>query len=346
LRAAVVEALGQVRVQQVPDPVLLPDSLLIRVKACAICGSDMRIVYKGDKRARFPIIAGHEMSGEVVQVGPQAKGFAVGDGVVVAPGISCGECYCCRKGWQNLCINMISIGYSWPGSFAEYMVPPARALTQGFVNKTPAGLAFEEAALAEPLACCINGQNLIQVGRSDTVAVIGAGPIGLMHVLLAKVRGCRKVMLLQRSRARLEMARQVVEADAFVSTLDEGPVERVLAETDGRGADVVIVAAPSKEAQQMALQIVGLRGRVSFFGGLGHNDSLAELDSNMIHYKECIVTGASSSTSDQNQEALRLLASGAVPGRVLISHEFPLERITEALEIMRSNQGLKVVVIP
>jgi len=346
LRAALVEALGQIRVQEVADPVLLPDSLLIQVKACAICGSDIRIVYKGDRRARFPVIAGHEMSGEVVQVGPQAKGFAVGDRVVVAPGISCGECYCCQRGWQNLCINMISIGYFWPGSFAEYMVPPPRALTQSFVNKIPPGLSFEEAALAEPLACCINGQSLLHVGPSDAVAVIGAGPIGLMHVLLAQARGCRKVMLLQRSQARLDMARQVVQADAFISTLAEDAVERVRADTEGRGADVVIVAAPSKEAQQMALQIVGLRGRVSFFGGLGHNDSLATLDSNLIHYKECTVTGASSSTSEQNQEALRLLASGAVHGRSLISHEFPLERIMEALELVRSSQGLKVVVLP
>ncbi len=243
-------------------------------------------------------------------------------------------------------INMISIGYFWPGSFAEYMVPPPRALTQGFVQKIPAGLSYEEAALAEPLACCVNGQNLLHAGASDTVVVIGAGPIGLMHVLLAQARGCQKVVLVQRSQARLDLARRVVQADAFISTVDEDPVERVRAETDGRGADVVIVAAASKEAQQMALQMVGLRGRVSFFGGLGHSDSLAKLDSNLIHYKECTVTGASSSTSEQNREALRLLASGAVRGRVLISHEFPLERITEALEVARSSQGLKVVVIP
>ncbi|HUW11518.1 MAG TPA: alcohol dehydrogenase catalytic domain-containing protein, partial [Anaerolineae bacterium] len=133
MKAAVVEELGRIRYQEVEEPELLPDSLLLRVKGCAICGSDIRIVYQGDRRVRFPIIAGHEMSAQVVAVGPQAEGFAIGDRVVVAPGVSCGDCYCCHRGWENLCLNMISIGYFWPGSFAEYMVPPPAALTQGFV---------------------------------------------------------------------------------------------------------------------------------------------------------------------------------------------------------------------
>ncbi len=346
MKAAVVEELGKVRVKEVEMPRLLPASILVRVRACAICGSDIRIIYKGDRRARLPMIIGHEMSGEVVDVGTEVKGYAVGDRVVVAPGVSCGECYCCRKGWQNLCINMISIGYFWPGSFAEYMVPPPRALTEGFVNKIPETLSFLEAALAEPLACCINGQNLLRVCMSDTVAVIGAGPIGLMHALLALERGCDKVMIVQRSKHRLDVARRLVKAHAFISTMDENAVERVREETKARGADVVIVAASSKDAQQMALEMVGLRGRVSYFGGLNHGDAMVPLDSNLIHYKECMVTGASSSTSEQNQEALRLLASGAIDGHTLISHQYPLEEIGAALEMVRSKQGLKVVVVP
>jgi L-iditol 2-dehydrogenase len=346
LKAAVVEALAQIRLKEVEAPKLLPDSLMLRVKACAVCGSDLRIVYAGDRRARFPLILGHEMAAEVVKVGADAHGFAVGDRVTVAPGVSCGECYCCRKGWQNLCLNMISIGYFWPGSFAEYMVPPPRALTQGFVNKIPDGLPFVEATLAEPLACCLNGQELLHVTSDDTVVVIGAGPTGLMHAMLAVNRGCRKVIVVQRSAGRLNLARERVKADLFVSGLQEDAVERVEEATDGLGADVVIVAAPSKEAQRMALEMVGRRGRVSFFGGLPHGDPMAFLDSNLIHYKECSVMGASSSTSRQNHEALGLLATGAIRASDLITHVFPLEQIQAALEVARGRAGLKVVVMP
>lgn len=346
MKAAVVESLGHIHLNEVDMPKLLPDSLLLRVRACAICGSDVRIVYSGDNRTHFPIIIGHEMAADVVEVGRQAQGFAVGDRVVVAPGVSCGECYCCRKGWQNLCLDMISIGYFWPGGFAEYMVPPPRALTQGFVNKIPNDLSFEEATLAEPLACCINGQELLNVSASDSVVIIGAGPIGLMQAMLALWRGCRKVMIIQRSRQRLDLARERVQAQALISNLEEDAVKRVKDETKGRGADVVIVAAPSKEAQQMALELVGYRGRVSFFGGLPHGDPTTPLNSNLIHYKECVVTGASSSTSRQNREALRLLASGAIRGQDLISHVVPLEQIETAFEMARSKVGLKIVVVP
>ena len=346
MKAAVVEELGRIRYQEVEEPELLPDSLLLRVKGCAICGSDIRIVYQGDRRVRFPIIAGHEMSAQVVAVGPQSHGFAIGDRVVVAPGVSCGDCYCCHRGWENLCLNMISIGYFWPGSFAEYMVPPPSALTQGFVNKVPDGLSDKAAALGEPLACCINGQELLQVSSEDTVAIIGAGPTGVLHAMLALSKGCRKVMLVQRSRHRLELARKTVAAHAFISTLDEDPLQRVQEETDGVGADVVIVAAPSAEAQQLALELVGWRGRVSFFGGLPHSNPTAILNSNHIHYKECFVTGGSSSTARQNREALALLASGAIPGEDLITHEFPLAQIEEALGVARDKVGLKVMVLP
>lgn len=346
MKAAVLEAQGRIQVREIENPELLPDSLMLRIRACAICGSDIRIMYANDKRARFPMIIGHEIAAEVLEVGSEAQSFSVGDRVVIAPGVSCGACYCCQKGWQNLCLNMISIGYFWPGGFAEHMVPPPLALTQGFVNKIPDGLTFQEAALAEPLACCLNAQDLLGVSKEDSVAIIGAGPTGLMHAMLALWRGCRKVMIVQRSQARLDLARTKVKAHAFISTVTEDAVERVNEVTEGHGADVVIVAAPSKEGQQLALQIVGLRGRVSFFGGLSHDSPRAFLDSNLIHYKECAVMGASSSTGEQNREALRLLASGAIRGQNLISHEFPLDQIETALETARSKVGLKSVVVP
>ena len=183
-------------------------------------------------------------------------------------------------------------------------------------------------------------------GPHESVAIIGAGPTGLMHAMLALHRGCRRLLILQRSQTLLDLVREVMPSGTFISTLNEGPLQRVLEETDGIGADVVIVAAPSKEAQQLALEIVGRRGRVSFFGGLPHGDPVASLNSNTSTTKECLVPGASSSTSQQNQKALALLGSGAVRGRDLVTHMYSLGHIEEALETARDKVGLKVVARP
>ena len=208
MKAAVVQSNRKIALKEVDKPKVPVNSILIRVEACAICGSDLRIVSGKDKRAKFPLIIGHEMAGIVEQIGERVDGFKEGDKVTVAPGISCGKCRMCKKGLQNLCENMISIGYFYPGAFAQYMVPPPLALTQGFVNKIPENLSLDDATSVEPLACCINGQEIVKITRKDTVAIIGAGPIGCMHVELCHIRGCKKIILLQRSQPRLDIAKE------------------------------------------------------------------------------------------------------------------------------------------
>jgi len=346
MKAAVVESPGKIVLKEVDNPKVPANSILIRVEACAICGSDLRIVYEKDKRAKFPIIIGHEMAGTVEKVGEKVKGFKEGDKVTVAPGVPCGKCRTCKKGLQNLCENMISIGYFYPGAFAQYMVPPSLAITQGFVNKIPKNLSFNEATMAEPLACCLNGQEIVRITKEDTVAIIGAGPIGCMHVELCKVKGCKKIILLQRSQPRLDIARQRFHADIYINTSYEDGVKRVLAETDGCGADVVIVAAPSKEAQKQALQMVAKRGRISFFAGLPHNNPEVCVDTNLIHYKECFICGASSSTGRQNRESLNLLSERKIKAKDFITHIFPLEKIGDAFHLAKKKRGLRVLIRP
>ncbi len=346
MKAAVVESNGKIALKEVDKPKVLVNSILIRVEACAICGSDLRIVSGKDKRAKFPIIIGHEMAGIVEQVGRRVDSFNEGDKVTVAPGVSCGKCRMCKKGLQNLCENMIPIGYLRPGAFAQYMVPPPLALSEGFVNKIPKNLSLDEAAIAEPLACCINGQEIVQITRKDTVAIIGAGPIGAMHVELCHVRGCRKIILLQRSQPRFDTAKKRFHADVYINRSGEDGIKRVLEETDGYGADVVIAAAPSGEAQKQALQMVAKRGRISFFGGLPHDKPEVCVDTNLIHYKECFVCGASSSTGKQNREALEILSAGKIKASDFITHTFSLSRIVEAFETARSKKGLRVLVKP
>ncbi|NPV54162.1 MAG: alcohol dehydrogenase catalytic domain-containing protein [Firmicutes bacterium] len=345
MKAAVVHALNDLRIEEVPEPALLDDSVMIRVEACAICGTDLRIYRRGDKRAKLPQVIGHETAGIIEAAGPLVKGLKVGDRVTVAPGISCGSCRSCQRGYQNLCENMISIGYAWPGGFAQYHVPPGKAITEGFVNKIPDGVSYEDASLAEIIACCINGQERVGINEGDTVVVIGAGPAGCVHVELARARGAGKIILANRSPGRLEAARKF-SADVFVNAGQEDLVARVFQETDGWGADVVIVACASKEAQAQAVQMVAKRGRISFFGGLAHSDSLNTLDANIVHYRECIITGASSSTGRGNREALELIASGKIDTRKLITHVIPLDQIEEGFRLMESREGMKVVVKP
>jgi L-iditol 2-dehydrogenase len=347
MRAAVVESLGVMRVGTVADPELVANSMLVRVEACAVCGSDIRIFRRGDPRASLPRIIGHEIAGTIERLGDGTRGFQVGDTVAIAPGHGCGVCACCRRGMGNVCVDpKPSIGYASSGGFAQLIVPPANVVANGFVNRIPAGLSFEEASMAELLACCINGQERAAVGPGDTVLVIGAGPAGCMHVELSRARGASRVILSQRSEGRLALAAKLFAPDLVIRAEGEELVDRVRQETGGLGADVVIVAAPSARAQETALRLTAPRGRINFFGGLPKDDHVISIDANLIHYQEISLTGASSSLGRQNREALELIAAGTIHARSYITHRFGLEDTPAAFAAVESRQAIKAVVFP
>ena len=346
MRAAVIEKVGRISVQDVPEPTPAPDSIKVRVDACALCGSDLRILTRGDSRATFPCIPGHEIAGTVVEVGTRVTGYAAGDRVTVAPGASCGKCLYCLRGQGNVCINpQPPIGYASPGGFAEYVCPPTNVVLNGYVNHIPPGLSAEHASLAEPLACCINGLENARLERNDSVLVIGAGPIGCMMLALARARGAAKTFVLQRSEARRALAARF-DPDLVLDPADAGWKDQLLDATDGLGADIVIVAAPSGTAAQAALGAVAPKGRVLIFGGLPDAEKMLQVDGNLIHYKEVSLVGASSSLGRQNKEALGLLASGAVDPRKLITDRVPLDDIARAVAIAQGRRALKVIVQP
>jgi len=209
----------------------------------------------------------------------------------------------------------------------------------------PEGLSFEAAALAEPLSCVLNGQGLVRVSLDDTVAVIGLGAIGCMHVAVARLRGARKIFAIDISPARLEMAR-FFDADIYADAKAEDPVEVVRRATGGDGVDVAIVACASGEAQRQAIDMAAKGGRISFFGGLPQGNSLVSLDTNTIHYRELTVAGAFGTTPIQLQRAVNLIASGMMPVDRLVTHVFPLEEIARAFEVAASEESLRVVVTP
>jgi len=343
--AAVLTAPGTIELQDLPVPQPDADSVLVRVRACALCGSDVRILHHGNPRVRPPQVMGHEIAGEVVAVGERVSKFAVGERVAIGADVPCGECEACEAGMGNNCATNLAMGYQFAGGFAEYVLLEPRVVRFGPVHRIPGGLSDDVATLAEPLACAINGYEVAGLRPGETVVVIGAGPIGCMLVEYGRFLGAGKVILVQRSRTRLELARPFGAQVAF-SSLDQDPVARVQAETGGRGADVIFTANSSPEAQEQALQMLGFRARLNLFGGLPPGSRPISFDSNLVHYREAVVTGSHGSVPRHHALALRLLAAGAINGERYITHRYPLTEVHEAFKTAASGEALKVILHP
>ena len=344
MKAAVLEDIERLAVREMPQPEPGEGEVRVRVKACAICGTDLRIYHYGHHRIRLPQVLGHEVAGIIDQVGAGVAGYTPGAPVTITPRIACGHCYYCRRGQYNYCQSGRSFGYQLPGGYAEYMIVPREGVSLGALVPIGGGLSFDEAALTEPLACCLRAQRTSGVGSGAVVAVIGGGPVGMLHCRLARARGA-SVILIEREPERLKMV-STAAIDKMVDPQRSAPRQEVQAFSEGRGADVVIVACSSAEAQVEALSLAGRGGRVNFFGGLPPGRSLITLDSNLIHYDEIQVQGSHGSTPEENREAAALLASGQLEVKDLITHSFPLEAIDEAFRFAESRQGMKVVIHP
>ncbi len=343
MKAALLQAPGDLRVVDLPRPAPGRGELLIRVRAAALCGTDIRIM-NGKKRkgVRFPSVIGHEFSGEVVEAGEGVEGFRPGDRVAADPVIPCRGCAYCRAGRENVCLNRKAVGYEFDGAFAEYLILPAIALEAGNVQKLPSGVSYAAGALVEPLACVLNGQRNAEVGLGDAVLILGAGPIGLMHAMLAKAAGAGLVAVSEPNLGRRERAR-AMGADLVIDPSAEDPGEVMRARTGGLGADVAILAIGVPALAAAALGFVRKGGRVNLFAGFSVGDS-AQMDVNLIHYNEIRVSGASALSRAGYGTALNLVAGGAIPVERLVSHRFPLGDIHAAVRLAESGEGLKILV--
>jgi L-iditol 2-dehydrogenase len=346
MKAAVVEGFDKMSVKEIPDPKIDENGILVRVKACAVCGSDIRIFHSGNSRVEYPAVIGHEISGEVVEAGKNVSKFKKGDRVAIGADVPCGECAFCEAGIGNNCQINYAIGYQFQGGFAEYIPLNRITVNYGPVHVIPDNMTWEEGALAEPLGCVLNALELSPVKINDNVVVIGAGPIGCMIVEVAKKMGAAKVILVQRSRKRLETAMKTVHADVFVCSSEEDAVKRVLEETGGLGADVIFTANPSPEAQQDAIKMAKNRAFVNFFGGLPKDKSCVTLDTNLIHYKELHITGAHGAMPIHHLKAIQMIASGTIDVKPFISDSFPLDEINEAFRAAESHKGMRMIVKP
>lgn len=346
MKAVVYYGPGDVRVEDLPKPTCGEAELLVRVDACAVCGTDWKSYKIGNPRVKPPLTMGHEFTGLIEQVGPNAvDDFVAGQRIVMATSISCGNCFYCRRGWPNLCVNVAPMGFVYPGGMAEHVVVPPRALERGHVIKTPQDLAPEHAALAEPVSCAVNSLGQCDLEQGDTVLVLGAGPMGLMNACVAQSLGAGKIILSEVNDVRLAQA-EGFGFDVLINPAKSDLAECVMSETDGMGADIAIVAAPAAAPQEQAVSLVRKRGTVVLFASLPKHNSTITVDSRPIHYGELRVVGTSDSAPGHVEKAVELIASGQVPANKLATHVLPLDQIHQAFSLMESGEALRVVLQP
>lgn len=347
MMAAVYYGPRDVRVERRPLPRLEQGDVLVRVHSAGICGTDLRI-WRGEHRhyhAGVQRIPGHEVAGEISGIGDVPPGFAAGDRVLIAPNIGCGRCALCVSGHNNLCPDFDAIGITLDGAFAEYVRVPAAAVNQGNLIPLPPNLDSDAAAMVEPLACALRGQDIVHLHAGDSVLVIGDGPLGLMHVLLARLQGAAPILLSGHRPDRLALGERA-GADRVANSHTSDLAAFVADATGRRGVDVVLFAAPAAHEMQQALNLLAVRGRVNYFAGLPAAQSRLELDANLIHYRELCVTGTTACSTDDCRRAAQLVATGRVDLALLAGAAFSLADAAEAFVAAAERKSPKVLIHP
>jgi L-iditol 2-dehydrogenase len=350
MRAVVYRGVNDMRVETVAVPEIGPGELLIKVATCGICGTDLKKIHTGSHSA--PRIFGHEMSGTIVKVGEGMTRFELGERVVVHHHVPCGDCYNCRKSTPTQCTLYKKVGVTAGfepsgGGFAEYIrVMDWIAASRGVV-RIPDGVPFEQAAFVEPVNTVLKGVKLLNLQSDDTVLVIGQGPIGLMHAVLAKRTGARVLT------SDLYPERHAIAAKfGLKNPIDAGRenvVERVFAETEGRGADAVILAVGGNALIKTAMDAVRPGGKVMLFAQTQHGEAV--IDPGAVCMDEKTLMGSYSSSFEILDEVTDLVFRGYKNGfnlTQLISHRFPLEQAVEAIEIASHPKGdsMKIMLEP
>ena len=342
MKAAMLHGVKDLRVEDVDVPGVGIGEVLVKIKAATTCGTDVKIYQRGyvEKIIKLPTIFGHEWAGEVVEVGEDLDWPKKGMRVRAGNSAPCLHCNMCQKGKYNLCENMI---WLW-GAYAEYIKVPARTVLVN-MQEIPSHVSFEEAAITEPLACVLHGVEEANVKLGDTVAVIGAGPIGLLHLLTVKKMGAEKIVMIDLVDERLNVAKEL-GADETINAGKENSVEKVQQLTGGYGADIVIEAIGSPITWEQALRLARKGGTVLEFGGCPPGTEI-KLNTEMLHYGELTVLGAFHTTPLHFRKALNLISSRTVDVRPLVTKRMRLEDIKQAFEILSTSKNeIKIAIAP
>jgi len=338
LRAAVYYSLRDIRIQDLPKPKIGTDEILVEMKACGICGSDLMEWYL---RSRAPLVLGHEPAGVVAEAGRDVEEFRPGDRVFVHHHVACLKCHYCARGDYTMC-PQFGKTHIEPGGFAQYFRVLAPNLKIDTL-KIPESLSYEEATLIEPVGCCIRAQNKCKIQAGDSIAIVGAGPSGLIHAMLARIAGAGQIVVSDFVDYRLEAAERF-GADLAVNPLRENLNRKVREATAGRGADVVVVTAPSVKALSEGVKICRGGGTLCLFAP-SQPGEYARVRPHRLFFSEINVVPSYSTSHMETRAALRLLSSGKIKAKELITHRFPLHRTREAFKTAAENKDcLKVVV--
>ena len=341
MHALIFDQPGQIHVEERPIPEIGPGEVLLKVGAASVCASDIR-VYKGEKKAKAGVIPGHEIAGAVAEIGEGVEGLSRGERVVLCPIIACGECYFCLIGKRNRCLRRLTLGYDEDGGLANYVRVPKPLVEMGHIIPMEAELDYEAAAMTEPFSCVLNSVETCRVQPGSTMLIIGAGPMGLMHLILGRAMGAARTIVSDPIEERLRVAAEL-GATHCVNPEKYDLVGEVMSATKGLGADAGFLTFGTVQAVDQGLSSVRKQGYFNLFAGFPP-ESRFDLDPNRIHYDELFVTGTQNANTDQYVRMSRLLA--VLPdARRLITHRFGASDANKAYETRLGMAGLKAVVI-
>jgi L-iditol 2-dehydrogenase len=316
-----------------------PGEVLFKTKAASLCYSDIR-VYKGEKYAQSGVILGHEMAGEIVELGEDVSEVEVGQGVAICPIMACGSCHFCIRGKRNRCLNRQTLGYDGDGGLAEYVLVPQQLVSLGHLLKLPQGLPWEIACQVEPFACALYSMLVLGVGPGTSLTIVGAGPMGLTHLLIARSMGCGAIIVADPVEERLAVADEL-GATAVVNPQRQSVKEEVMKLTDGLGTDASVASVGNVDAIQSSVDAVRKQGIVNIFGGCPPG-SVLPVDPNRVHYDELWITGTQNANPEHYEKALELL-NHMPHAQDLTTHRFSIDDAPKAFEARGQMDGLKAV---
>lgn len=344
MQAALMYGPGDIRIEEVERPTCDPDGMILKIMVVGLCGSDIRNLHSDSKKGKYPFIYGHEIVGTVEETGELVNSYKIGDRLFLFPGTYCMECEECISGHSENCSNAEVAHLAGTGGFAQYIAVSGEKIRRGGIYRIPDEVGFEAASLGEPLTSVYACLENIKVEFPDTLVIIGAGPIGCFMAKLAKMRGANKVIMIDISEKRLLMSKDF-GVDITIDSSKEDSVAAVLLATKGRGADKVISATPANSTQTESIHMVRKGGLVVFFGGVPKG-SLTELDCNLIHYNNIWIKGHFGASYIQSKKAFELAISPDFPADRFITHRLPLRDIKKGIELTKTGDAIKVVLLP
>jgi len=342
MKAALLYGIKDLRIEEVEVPEIGPGEVLAKVKAATTCGTDVKMLGRGyvEDIISYPMPFGHEWSGIVTEIGPEVEEFHVGDRIRAGNSAPCYVCAMCAEAKYNLCINRT---WLW-GAYAEYIKIPNEIVIRNS-QTFPDEIGFEEAAVAEPLACVVHGSEKVGIGPGESVAIIGAGPIGLLHLQTARLKGASRILVSDLVDERLDVARRLGADETINSQREDlGSVSREM--TNGLGVDVVIESVGLPQTWMQALRLVKPGGRVLEFGGCPPGTSI-EIDTELLHYDEVTVMGSFHATPEEFERALSLIVDREIDVKSLITRKMRLDDLSKAFEILSTSKTeLKIAIEP